>query len=297
MEISSRFAERRMAISFARPSITCRSNSSASLNVLQFAVSCWPNSRLCISSICDVEVTRSERSAPIFDLPSSMSPVRLSLPCEKVVAISRARSTSVSLIWRARASSAVFSFCAPVSSASARVWNSLMSDWPRSASVLSISPSRKSNSCAKVCVWLPSTETIPEVRSSIMSDSERTATSVVSVSRAMRVSSRLANASPDVEMRSEMTSSRWSKASYMDEPLSLMRSTSASPACEIVSESCEEDFMILSRMISLAEPSSSRSASCAPEIEARTRSAWVTTASRSDPRPSTSARIRNSFSE
>ena len=43
-----------------------------------------------------------------------------------------------------------------------------------------------------------------------------------------------------------------------------------------------------SRMMSLTELISSRSVSCAPVIEARTRSEWLTTASRSWPRPSTS---------
>ena len=60
------------------------------------------------------------------------------LPSVKVVAISLARSTSVSLIWRARASSAALSLAVPVSSASARVSNSLISPWPRSASVRSM---------------------------------------------------------------------------------------------------------------------------------------------------------------
>ncbi len=142
----------------------------------------------------------------------------------------------------------------------------------------------------------PSSEASPVVRLSSISESERTETSVVSVSLAIRVSRRLAKASPEVDMRSEMVSRRPSKALYMDAPLSLMRSTSESPACEMVFDSTDEVFRMLSRMMLLAESSSSRSASCAPVIEVRTRSAWVTTVSRSEPRPSTSERMRISFS-
>ena len=76
-----------------------------------------------------------------------------------------------------------------------------------------------------------------------------------------------------------------------------MRSISVSPELVIVIDSLVEALRMMSRMMSLAAPISSRSVSCAPEIEARTRSAWVTTASRSLPSPSTSERMRASFSE
>ena len=51
---------------------------------------------------------------------------------------------------------------------------------------------------------------MPVVRSSSMSESERVTSSVLCVSLAMRVSSRLAKASPEVEMRSVIASMRWS---------------------------------------------------------------------------------------
>ena len=49
---------------------------------------------------------------------------------------------------------------------------------------------------------------MPVVRSLSISASERVTSSVLCVSLAMRVSSRLANASPDVEMRPVMDSIR-----------------------------------------------------------------------------------------
>ena len=76
-----------------------------------------------------------------------------------------------------------------------------------------------------------------------------------------------------------------------------MRSISVSPELVIVIDRLVDALRMLSRMMSLAWPISSRSVSCAPVIEARTRSAWVTTASRSLPNPSTRSLIRAAFSE
>ena len=150
----------------------------------------------------------SDISAPMRDLPSSIMPKRVSLPSMKVVAISLARSTSVSLIWRARASSAALSLAVPVSSACARVSNSLIRPWPRSESVRSMLFRLASNSELSVLAAPPSSETMPDVRSSSRSVSDRVRLSVLSVSLAMRVSSRLAKASPEVDRRSVMESTR-----------------------------------------------------------------------------------------
>ena len=56
-----------------------------------------------------------------------------------------------------------------------------------------------SNSAFSVRAAPPSSETMPDVRSSSRSVSERVRLSVLSVSLAMRVSSRLAKASPEVD--------------------------------------------------------------------------------------------------
>ena len=97
-------------------------------------------------------------------------------------------------------------------------------------------------------------------------------------------------------MRSLKLSSRLPMESKIELPLSLMRSISASPELLMVIVSLVEAPRMLSRMTSLAELSWSFSVSLAPVIEARTRSAWVTTASRSLPSPSTNARMRAWFS-
>ena len=228
--------------------------------------------------------------------PSSIIDSSVSLPSVKALEMSRARSTSVSLIWRARASSAALSFCAPVSSASARVWNSLMSAWPRSASVRSMPFRLASKSAFNVRAAPPSRETMPAVRSSRSSLSERVRPSVVSVSLAMRVSSRLAKASPEVDRRSVMESSRFSTESKIDIELSLMRSMSVSPDWLIVIDRLVEADRMFSRIRSPAELISSFNDSWAPAIDARTRSAWPITASRSLPRPSTRERMRASLS-
>ena len=89
----------------------------------------------------------------------------------------------------------------------------------------------------------------------------------------MRVSRRLAKASPEVDRRSVIESTRLSIESKMDRPLSLMRSIRLSPELVIVIDSFVDALRMLSRMMSLAEPISSRSVSWAPLIEARTRSA------------------------
>jgi hypothetical protein len=85
--------------------------------------------------------------------------------------------------------------------------------------------------------------------------------SVLSVSFAMRVSSRLANDSPDVDRRSVIESTRVSIESKSAMPLSFIRSISVSPELVIVVDSLVEALRIESRMVSLADPISSRSVS------------------------------------
>ena len=274
-----------------------RSSSSAALMRLRLSPSLTEKSAVRVSSMAEVEATRSVKSAPIRALVSSSSTLTCCLPSVNVCAISLVRSISVSLICLARASSAALSFSVPVSSAWARVSNCESRDWPRSSSVRSMSRRRVSNSSESERAELPSSEIMPVVRSSSICESERVAWSVASVSEAMRVSSRFAIASPEVEMRSEMVSTRRSRASLSEEPLWFIRSISDAPLSAIVPESCPETSTMFLRMTSLAAESSSFSVSCAPAMDARTRSAWLTTASRSLPRPSTSARMRVSFSE
>ncbi|MDT4846830.1 hypothetical protein FQZ97_808660 [compost metagenome] len=106
------------------------------------------------------------RSSLIFVFVSSIMVLNAVRPPEKVSAISRVRAMRFSLIWRERVSRAALSFSVLLSSAWARVSNSVRSERPRSLSVVSSCVRRASNSLTIDCVAPPSKVAIPAVRSS-----------------------------------------------------------------------------------------------------------------------------------
>ncbi len=98
-------------------------------------------------------------------------------------------------------------------------------------------------------------------------------------------------------MRSTSVLPVWPSVSESRSEASPRRASRLSPDRPMVSAKRPDAWSRLPLSVELTRSSSSRSDSCAPEIEARTRSAWLTTASRSVPSPSTSVRMRISLSE